>query len=43
VADRIEHPQFGAGVVERLLGPGKMQVFFAGGSRVLVHGREASS
>jgi len=37
--DRVEHPRFGDGVVERVLGPGKVQVFFAGGSRVLVHGR----
>jgi hypothetical protein len=41
VADRIEHPTLGAGVVERVLGVGKIQVFFAGGSRVLVHGRPA--
>jgi len=38
-ADRIEHPRFGLGVVERVLGPGKIQVFFADGQRVLVHER----
>jgi len=37
--ERVEHPNFGAGVVERVLGPRKVQVFFAGGSRVLVQGR----
>jgi len=40
-ADRIEHPSFGLGVVERLLGPGKIQVFFEDGQRVLVHERSA--
>jgi hypothetical protein len=39
VADRIEHPTLGPGVVERVLGAGKIQVFFAGGSRVLVQRR----
>jgi hypothetical protein len=37
--DRVEHVAFGPGVVERLTGPGKVQIFFAGGSRVLVHRR----
>ena len=37
--DRVEHAAFGPGVVERLTGPNKVQVFFAGGSRVLVHRR----
>jgi len=40
-ADRIEHPKFGLGVVELVLGPGKIQVWFDDGERVLVHGREA--
>ena len=38
-ADRIEHQKFGLGVVERILGPSKIQVWFADGERVLVHGR----
>ena len=33
--DRIEHPKFGHGVVELCNEPGKMQVFFAEGRRVL--------
>jgi hypothetical protein len=33
--DRIEHPTFGIGVVELLHEPGKMQVFFSEGRRVL--------
>ncbi|MEB2344505.1 MAG: hypothetical protein OZ948_07190 [Deltaproteobacteria bacterium] len=37
--DRVEHPAFGPGVVERLVGANKVQIFFAGGSRVLVHRR----
>lgn len=37
--DRVEHPAFGPGVVERLVGANKVQIFFAGGSRILVHRR----
>ena len=37
--DRVEHPAFGPGVVERLVGANKVQIFFAGGSRVLIHRR----
>lgn len=33
--DRIDHPKFGHGVVELTSEPGKMQVFFADGRRVL--------
>jgi len=40
--DRVEHVQFGMGVVESSPGPGKMQVFFPEGRRVLVQGRDAS-
>jgi hypothetical protein len=39
IGDRIEHPRFGAGVVERVAGPAKIQVFFPDGHRVLVHAR----
>lgn len=37
--DRVEHPAFGPGVVERVVGANKVQVFFASGSRVLIHRR----
>jgi hypothetical protein len=37
--DRVDHPAFGPGVVERVMGANKVQIFFAGGSRVLVHRR----
>ena len=37
--DRVEHPAFGPGVVERVVGANKVQIFFTGGSRVLVHRR----
>jgi hypothetical protein len=37
--DRVEHPAFGPGVVERVVGANKVQIFFAGGSRVLIHRR----
>jgi hypothetical protein len=41
IGDRIEHPNFGSGVVETSPGPGKIQVHFPGGRRVLVQGRDA--
>jgi hypothetical protein len=41
IGDRIEHPRFGAGVVDRVAGPEKVQVFFPDGHRLLVHGRGA--
>jgi hypothetical protein len=40
IGDRIEHPRFGAGVVDRVAGPGKIQVCFPDGHRVLVHARD---
>jgi hypothetical protein len=33
--ERITHPSFGTGVVENLPGPGKIQVFFPGGRKIL--------
>ena len=39
VGDRIEHKTFGTGVVELDLGPGKVQVYFPTGRRVLAHQR----
>jgi len=42
VAERIEHPKFGQGVVEATE-PGKVTVFFAVGRKILVQAREPSS
>lgn len=39
IADTVLHPSFGTGVVELVPEPGKMQVYFADGRRVLVMGR----
>jgi hypothetical protein len=41
LGDRIDHPRFGAGVVDRVAGPEKIQVFFPDGHRVLVHARNS--
>lgn len=38
---RIEHATFGPGIVERVLGPQKVQIHFADGSKVLAMGRGA--
>ena len=40
VGDRISHMKFGEGVVEQIVGPQKIQVFFSGGRRVLAHERQ---
>jgi hypothetical protein len=40
VGDRVQHATFGLGVVEELPGPGKMQVCFSEGRKLLIHGRE---
>jgi hypothetical protein len=37
--DRLNHPTFGLGVVESSPGPGKMQVYFPGGRRVLAQAK----
>jgi hypothetical protein len=42
VAERIEHPKFGTGIVEAVLEPGKMEVFFPEGRRVLATAKSAS-
>jgi hypothetical protein len=39
VGDRISHSTFGTGVVELEVGPGKIQVFFPSGRRVMAHQR----
>jgi hypothetical protein len=38
---RVEHSTFGLGIVERVLGPQKVQIHFASGSKVLAMGRSA--
>lgn len=42
VADRVEHPTFGQGIVE-ISDQGKMTVFFAIGRRVLVQAKSAAA
>jgi len=42
VGERVDHPNFGQGVVE-LAEPGKITVFFATGRRVLVQARDAAA
>jgi hypothetical protein len=42
VAERVEHPSFGQGVVE-VSEPGKITVFFASGRRVLVQAKDGGS
>jgi hypothetical protein len=37
--DRLSHRSFGEGVVEMVVGPQKIQVFFPGGRKVLAHER----
>ena len=39
VGDRVEHANFGEGVVQALKGPTKVEIHFAGGPRVLIQGR----
>jgi hypothetical protein len=41
VGDRIDHKSFGTGVIERVMGPSKVQVFFSVGQKMLLHGRTA--
>jgi hypothetical protein len=42
VAERVEHPTFGQGVVE-VSEPGKVTVFFASGRRVLAQSKEGNA
>jgi len=42
VAERVDHPAFGQGVVE-IAEPGKITVFFATGRRVLAQSKEGAS
>ncbi len=41
--DRIQHPSFGLGVVQGSPGPGKVDVAFPGGNRVLAMAKASSS
>jgi len=43
VGDRIQHSSFGMGVVDDLPAPGKIQVFFPDGRKLLVHDRKPVS
>jgi hypothetical protein len=42
VGERIDHPNFGQGVIE-IAEPGKITVFFASGRRVLVQAKDAGA
>lgn len=39
VGDRIDHRSFGTGVIERVMSPSKVQVYFPDGQKMLLHGR----
>jgi hypothetical protein len=43
LGDRVEHRTFGVGVVDVILGPQKMQVFFPMGHRIMAQGQPAAS
>jgi len=39
VGDRIDHQSFGTGVIERVMSPSKVQVYFPEGQKMLLQGR----
>jgi hypothetical protein len=39
VGDRIDHQSFGTGVIERIMSPSKVQVYFSDGQKMLLQGR----
>jgi hypothetical protein len=39
VGDRIDHRSFGTGVIERVMSPSKVQVYFPDGQKMLLQGR----
>jgi hypothetical protein len=41
--ERLTHPTFGEGIVESSPGPGKIEVFFTGGRRVLAQAKTVST
>jgi len=38
--ERIQHKVFGAGVIEQVMGPLKVRVFFEDGQKILIQGKE---
>jgi hypothetical protein len=39
VGDRIDHQSFGTGIIERIMSPSKVQVYFPDGQKMLLQGR----
>ena len=39
VGDRVDHQLFGTGIIERVIGPSKVQVYFPEGPKTMLHGR----
>jgi hypothetical protein len=39
VGDRIDHTSFGTGIIERVMSPSKVQVYFPDGQKMLLQGR----
>ena len=39
VGDRIDHQSFGTGIIERIMSPSKVQVYFPAGQKMLLQGR----
>jgi len=40
VGDRIDHQSFGTGIIERVMSPSKVQVYFPDGQKMLLQGRD---
>lgn len=43
VGDVVEHVKFGAGIVEAVVSPTKVNIFFRDGEKILVHGMQKPS
>lgn len=41
--ERVDHPKFGIGIVEQVTAPGKIEVFFPDGRRVLAQAKKKES
>jgi len=39
VGDRIDHKSFGTGIIERIMSPSKVQVYFPDGQKMLLQGK----
>jgi len=39
VGDRIDHRAFGTGIIERIMSPSKIQVYFSDGQKMLLQGK----